>query len=289
MKAKSEESETIYNMQETQTGVGLLDYTGERMIPEKTPPGCFWEHILRYRFAATFISNKRVLDIACGEGYGAAGLLKAGAKSVVGVDISKKICEHARKKYEIDVRQGSTHAIPLPNRSVDVIVSFETIEHIKMPEDFLDECLRVLRPNGFLIISTPNRDVTEERRKKPNPFHHAELIETEFIALLQPRFRQFRLYTQTPFTAGWWSLRSFLAIKTPWAQIRGFWRTRALIQTLFCSEISTGVKAEYQRAPEYLIAQKNRLLSGAFNPFAIRKHSPLTNERPLYFIAVAKL
>src|SRR5215831_8579299 len=121
-----------------------LEFTGERMVPEQTPPAVFWEHIYRYRFASEFVKGKRVLDIACGEGYGAAALLKAGAASVVGVDICPETCEHARRKYGIDARVGHVHSIPLPSHVIDVIVSFETLEHVDLPGRFLDECCRVL-------------------------------------------------------------------------------------------------------------------------------------------------
>src|SRR5262249_12330831 len=155
----------------------------ERMVPEHAPPAVFWEHIYRYRFASKFVRNRRVLDIACGEGYGAAALLKAGAASVVGIDICPEVCEHARLKYGIDARVGGAHRIPLPDQSIDLIVSFETIEHIEAPERFLDECCRVLAPEGSLIVSTPNRDFYGGSGSG-NPFHCSELSEDEMIALI---------------------------------------------------------------------------------------------------------
>ena len=85
---------------------GLPD-TGERMVPEKTASATFWEHVERYRFAAKYVGGKDVLDVACGEGYGSAGLLKAGAKSLVGVDVaSGEAAAHARAKYGIDAKTG---------------------------------------------------------------------------------------------------------------------------------------------------------------------------------------
>src|SRR5437868_8858698 len=100
-----------------------LDFTGERMVPERAGSETFWEHIYRYRFATGFVRNKRVLDIACGEGYGTAALLQAGAASVIGVDISADVCDHARRKYGIDARPGNALNIPLPGQSVDVVIS----------------------------------------------------------------------------------------------------------------------------------------------------------------------
>src|ERR1019366_10458411 len=119
----------------------------------------FWEHVYRYAFACRFVRGKRVLDIACGEGYGAAALQKAGAAHVIGVDVSESICLHARSKYGLDARPGTAEQIPLADGSVDVIVSFETIENVPDTGRFLDECVRILVPGGRLIISTPNKGI----------------------------------------------------------------------------------------------------------------------------------
>src|SRR5690348_55654 len=121
----------------------LDDNSGERMIPESSDEFTFWEHAYRYAFASRFVAGKRVLDIACGEGYGGAALLRAGAVHVIGVDVSEEVCLHARSKYDLDARQGSAEQIPLADSSVDLVVSFETIEHISNPDRFLDECVRV--------------------------------------------------------------------------------------------------------------------------------------------------
>ena len=141
----------------------VLDPTDERMIPESAGAGTFWEHIYRYAFACRHVEGKRVLDIACGEGYGSSALQKAGAANVIGVDISESTCAHAREKYRLDARQGRAELIPLHDNCVEVVVSFETIEHVPDPGAFLDECVRVLKPGGIIIISTPNKDVYSGR------------------------------------------------------------------------------------------------------------------------------
>ena len=164
-----------------------LDFTGERMVPEHTPANVFWEHFYRYRFATRFVKDKRVLDIACGEGYGTAALKNAGTASIIGIDVSQEACEHAQAKYGIDARIGQAENIPLPSQSVDVIVSFETIEHIERPEAFIAECVRLLVSGGILIISTPNREVHGEEGSG-NPFHCSEMTEEEFVSLLSSRF-----------------------------------------------------------------------------------------------------
>ena len=209
--------ETAIQMNESQETVS---YT-ERMVPEGAHARIFWEHVARYRFAKDFVRGKRVLDIACGEGYGAAALAKAGAASVVGVDLSPDVCDHARQKYGIDARPGDAQAIPLPDRSIDLVVSFETIEHVADPGAFLRECARVLVREGMLIVSTPNRPVYSPEGTR-NPFHRVEFDEREFVELLESRLQTVRIYTQFPQTAAWWSHRSLAAERSPWLRDQGF-------------------------------------------------------------------
>lgn len=197
----------------------LHDYSGERMVPEIAGAFTFWEHIYRYAFACRFVRGKRVLDIACGEGYGAAALLKSGAAHVTGVDISEEVCQHARDKYGLDVRIGRADEIPLAEASVDVIVSFETIEHLPNPGRFLDESVRVLSPGGRLIISTPNKEVYSAPGQPSNPYHCSEMTEEEFSSLLIARFPKIKFYSQHPHSVAWWSLRSLAADETPWNRL----------------------------------------------------------------------
>src|SRR4051794_3204615 len=105
-----------------------MDFTGERMVPDACAGSILWEHLYRYKFARQFVQGRRVLDIACGEGYGSSALQAAGAASLIGMDISEETCQHAREKYGIDARVGDAMAIALPDRSIDVVVSFETVE-----------------------------------------------------------------------------------------------------------------------------------------------------------------
>lgn len=172
-----------------------MDYTGERMLPNMAAPTTFWEHVERYRFACRYVRGKDVLDIACGEGYGTAAMGKAGARSVIGVDIDPQAVEHARHRYQIDARLGSAETIPVENDSVDVVISFETIEHVPNPETFLDECVRVLRPGGVLVISTPNLEVYREVTPD-NPFHCSEMSVQDFKKLLGARFESTVMFGQ---------------------------------------------------------------------------------------------
>lgn len=266
----------------------VMEYTGERMVPEKANVNTFWEHIYRYRFASQFVHNKRVLDIACGEGYGAAALLQAGARSVIGVDLSPRACEHARQKYGIDARPGDALAIPLPNQSIDAVVSFETIEHVDRPDQFLDECVRVLAPGGIAVISTPNRDAYREATGN-NPYHLKELDEAEFTQLLKQRFSSIRIYSQCPRLAYWWSDRSFASDRSFW-QFRGYWRIRKLLHWVICRELASQQLLEAARVnPVTAILHQPSKVGIFANPFYLRPRDESSGELPIYLVAVATL
>jgi SAM-dependent methyltransferase len=270
-----------------QTICDPLRYTGERMVPELTESGAFWEHIYRYRFALQYVQDQRVLDIACGEGYGTAALLQAGARSVIGVDVSAESCMHAGRKYGIDVLAATAESIPLARRSIDVIVSFETIEHLDSPEGFLDECTRILGPGGKLIISTPNRDVFNANGKR-NPFHHRELNGAEFTALLAQRFSSWELYIQHPTAVSWLDFRALAADSSPWLSLRGMYRLRSLAQIVLCPHIHGEVRQKHRLMPIEAILAKDPPAAAVVNQYTVRREEPRGGERPVYIIAVAE-
>ncbi|MFG1401185.1 glycosyltransferase [Xanthobacter sediminis] len=176
-----------------------LDWTGERMIMGISGQ-VEVEHLHRYFLARQMCRGLDVLDIASGEGYGSA-LLSQAARSVVGVEVDTAAVEHARSAYaaaNLRFEQGRAQAIPLEDQSVDCVVSFETIEHFYEQEQFLSEIRRVLRPGGFLLMSSPNRDIYSPFGLTPNPHHVRELTHDEFAALLSDNFRQVRLFGQRP-------------------------------------------------------------------------------------------
>jgi len=155
------------------------------------------EHIHRYLFAAGLCVNKDVLDIACGEGYGSAMLARV-ASSMVGVDIDEPTIEYARRAYAdsgVEFEPGSCESIPYKRDSFDVVVSFETIEHIEDHAVFLREIRRVLRPGGVLICSTPDTDVYRHPDGE-NPFHVSELTRDAYEHLLSKRFANVRILGQ---------------------------------------------------------------------------------------------
>ena len=256
------------------------------MVPEVSGAYTFWEHVYRYGFACRFVKRRRVLDIACGEGYGAASLQMAGAHSVVGIDLCEAACTHARQRYGIDARTGSAEGIPLPDGSVDVVVSFETIEHVAHPNRFLDECCRVLGSGGKLVISTPNKGVYTQLGGWQNPHHCSEMTQEEFSSALYSRFNDIRFYTQRPNSAAFWSTRAFASDKSPWDLVPGVRRLRRGLQYVVAREaVRDPTEEQRKNVCELILAvgRKPRPLS----PFALRSLRKWTREKPTYIIAVA--
>jgi len=178
-----------------------MEFTGERVVPGKTPKTIYDEHIYRYIFAASLTRNKVVLDVACGTGYGANYIAGKGAREVVGVDISVMAANYARERFSKDNQVSFICAdairLPFVDNAFDVIVSFETIEHIRQYSKFLGECKRVLKEKGLLICSTPNRRIFSPNLAKPiNTFHVKEFWPEEFYRLLRRYFADITLYGQ---------------------------------------------------------------------------------------------
>ena len=164
----------------------------ERVDPERTRwylRGVIAEHVGRYRFAAGAVGGKRVLDVACGSGYGCAILAETAAE-VVGVDISPDAVAHAAARYaglpNVRFACGDARRVPLPDGRFDVVTSFETIEHLPGADidDYLGEVNRLLAPGGRAFISTPDRDSYSLGGDTGNPFHLYEFTRDEFVARL---------------------------------------------------------------------------------------------------------
>jgi ubiquinone/menaquinone biosynthesis C-methylase UbiE len=265
----------------------VLDPTDERMIPESAGTGTFWEHIYRYAFACRHVAGKLVLDIACGEGYGSAALQRAGAAKVIGVDISESTCMHACKKYRIDARVGGAELIPLPDNCVDVVVSFETIEHVADPGAFLDECRRVLKPGGMIIISTPNKDVYSGRLGSRNRYHCSEMTKEQFCSVLRARFYEVHFYTQRTNSVAWWSPRTLVCESTPWRRIRGFERLRRAVQRRIFPEAVSDPSEEQRASAVDIVLEAAQSRRGLLNPYVVRPERRWQREESVYIIATA--
>ena len=157
------------------------------------------DHLHRYAVAADYAAGKVVLDIASGEGYGSHLMSNVAAK-VIGVDIDPGAVEKASRKYKkpnLEYRQGSADAIPLQDASVDLVVSFETIEHHDRHDEMMAEIKRVLKPGGLTIISTPDKLYYTDKRNFSNKFHVKELYKDEFQGLVSKYFSNIQLLNQT--------------------------------------------------------------------------------------------
>jgi SAM-dependent methyltransferase len=157
-----------------------------------------YEHLHRYLWAAPLIAGRSVLDLASGEGFGAA-TLAGSASSVVGVDIDERTVEHSRLNYVSDnlrftVADGHDLSA-FEEGEFGAVVAFEMIEHLSDQARVLDEIQRVLEPQGVLIVSTPDKDAYAEVAPN-NPFHVRELDRAEFTELLQTRFENVAIFGQ---------------------------------------------------------------------------------------------
>jgi ubiquinone/menaquinone biosynthesis C-methylase UbiE len=185
-----------------------LTFTGERFLPACAGEIAY-EHWHRYAFARRYAEGRRVLDAACGEGYGTA-LIGTKAAEAVGVDIDAGSIRHAQSTYgnaTIRFVEGSCTELPLPDASFDVVVSFETIEHLDAADQapMLAEFARVLKPAGLLIISSPNKRRYSDARDYINEFHRHELYRDGLAELLVKAFPAQRWFHQdvAPWSAIW--------------------------------------------------------------------------------------
>ncbi len=174
-----------------------LEFTGERFTPE-CPREIFYEHWHRYALAATAVDDLMVLDAACGEGYG-SDMMARSARSVDAVDLDAATVDHARRRYGSDslrFHQSDCLELPFEDQRFDAVVSFETLEHLGEHEALLDEFRRVLKPGGWLMISSPDKKTYSDETGYDNPYHVRELYRDELEALLGGRFAHFRLLAQ---------------------------------------------------------------------------------------------
>lgn len=156
------------------------------------------EHLHRYAIANDFVSDKVVLDIASGEGYGSY-ILSNNALEVIGVDIDVDTVKNAGEKYSKNNLRfivGSADSIPVESNSIDVVVSFETIEHHDKHEEMFLEIKRVLKQDGLLIMSSPDKKYYSDIPRFKNKFHIKELYFEEFEILTKKHFTSAKFYVQ---------------------------------------------------------------------------------------------
>lgn len=176
----------------------MSDWKGERMGTDNYD-SVSAEHLHRYAIAIELAKDKRVLDIASGEGYGSQ-ILSSVATHVTGVDISVDAISHARKKYgsvnNISFKTGSLCEIPMPDNSVDLVVCFESIEHTMEHDKIMVEIKRVLTCDGILLMSTPDKYQYSDLPNYKNQFHVHELYKDEFILLIKNFYKNSIFFSQ---------------------------------------------------------------------------------------------
>jgi len=182
--------------------IKMLPELGERINRSKPIAySTYQRHINRYIFVSKFVQNKVVLDIGCGIGTGTRYWVIKGAKKIIGMDIAEDAIKDAKawnKKINgADFVLGDAQVLPFLSDSFDVVISLDTIEHLKEPEEFLLECKRVIKKEGIFICSTPNKKVTSPLFKKPgNPYHVKEFYPKEFYGFVSNYFKDAALYGQ---------------------------------------------------------------------------------------------
>jgi 2-polyprenyl-3-methyl-5-hydroxy-6-metoxy-1,4-benzoquinol methylase len=187
---------TAYVQSNQPAGVPPLELTGERTLPD-VPQENYWyrRHLAVYEWIAARTIGKRVVDMACGEGYGSE-VLARGAASVVGVDANPEAHEHARLRYTRQNLRFERDLVESFRAECDAVVFLQTIEHVQGPAEILEHFKAMLAPGGIAYVSTPNLLTLAPpgAEKSDNPWHVREYRAEEFRALCEERFEQVELW-----------------------------------------------------------------------------------------------
>jgi ubiquinone/menaquinone biosynthesis C-methylase UbiE len=202
--------------------------TGHRFYPKRWYPTWIrYAHEARYEWACTMVKGMRVLDGACGTGYGSSQLLAAGAARVDGVDLSAESVAEATQSYaapHLAFQEADLCRLEAPDESYDVVVSFESIEHVDDDAQYVSEMRRVLRRGGTFLCSTPNRTVTNPgatiQSKPYNPFHVREYTLAELRDKLSTQFKSVQMLGQAPWTSGYCESLERLSARSPMSAVR---------------------------------------------------------------------
>jgi 2-polyprenyl-3-methyl-5-hydroxy-6-metoxy-1,4-benzoquinol methylase len=188
---------TLYVQQNQPPGVPPLRLTGERTLPD-VPAENYWfqRHLAVYEWIGARVLGLRVIDMACGEGYGSE-VLSRSAGSVVGVDANPEAHEHARLRYRrenLRFERGMVENFGEPG-AYDAVVFLQTIEHVQDPVGVLEHFRRLLAPGGVVYVSTPNvlTLAPPGRQKSDNPWHLREYRAEQFESLCAAVFPQAQL------------------------------------------------------------------------------------------------
>jgi 2-polyprenyl-3-methyl-5-hydroxy-6-metoxy-1,4-benzoquinol methylase len=177
-------------------GVPALELTGERTLPD-VPAENYWfrRHLVVYEWIAARVAGMRVIDMACGEGYGAA-LLARSAASVIGVDANPEAHAHAQARYRAGNLRFERDLVERFSAPAQAIVFLQTIEHLERPLEALEHFRAMLEPGGAVYVSTPNVLTLAPKgaARSDNPWHVREYRAGEFAQLLGACFSDVALY-----------------------------------------------------------------------------------------------
>ena len=220
-------TERLYLQRDQPPGVPPLELTGERTLPD-VPEENYWyrRHLAVYEWIAQRVHGRRVVDLACGEGYGSAALSRT-ARTVVGVDANPEAFEHARLKYTTDRVTFERDMIETWRGDADCVVFLQTIEHVQDPDAVLDHVREVIGPHGIAFVSTPNLLTLAEpgAEKSGNPWHVKEYRAAEFRELCERHFGAVDLFGlfharklavhETALKLGWDRVHKLLGLTKP--------------------------------------------------------------------------
>jgi SAM-dependent methyltransferase len=181
----------LYVQRDQPAGVPPLELTGERTLPD-VPEENYWfrRHLVVYEWIAARAHGRRVVDLACGEGYGSAVLGRTAAW-VVGVDANPEAFEHARLKYSNERVRFERNMVEVWTGDVDCVVFLQTIEHVQDPDAVLQHIRELIGPRGVAYVSTPNVLTLAPAGavRSGNPWHMREYRAHEYRALCERHFR----------------------------------------------------------------------------------------------------
>lgn len=219
--------EREYVQENQPPGVPPLPLTGERTLPD-VPEENYWyrRHLVVYEWIARRVSGKRVVDMACGEGYGSSVLADASA-NVIGVDANPEAHEHARLRYARPNLRFERDLVESFAEPCDAVVFLQTIEHVRDPDAILEHFKSMLAPGGVAYVSTPNLLTLAPpgAEKSDNPWHVKEYRAEEFRALCEAHFprvemlglfhaRKLRAH-EVAIKAGWDTVHKRLGLTKP--------------------------------------------------------------------------
>jgi SAM-dependent methyltransferase len=185
----------VHLQRDQPAGVPPLALTGERTLPD-VPAENYWfrRHLAVYEWIAPRVAGMRVIDMACGEGYGAA-LLARHARSVVGVDANPEAHEHARLRYRAANLRFERALIDCFDERADVVVFLQTVEHLQHPAATLSHLRSLVDGRGLLYVSTPNVRTLAPKgaSRSDNPWHLREYTAAQFDELCRGCFASVHL------------------------------------------------------------------------------------------------